>query len=76
MATRWSQLRPVLLAWRDEAAPAPLDDRARDAAQAFAGLYDTHIRLEEDVVYPAAEALLDASARARMGTEMQARRRG
>ena len=76
MTAAWQRLRPVLLAWRDAPQPPPVDDAAREAAQAFAGLYADHIRIEESVVYPAAEARLDASALERMGAEMQSRRRG
>jgi hemerythrin-like domain-containing protein len=40
----------------------------------FADLYADHIRAEEDTVYPAASALIDASELQRMGTEMADRR--
>jgi len=77
MEQAWPRARAVLQgvadatsaeAWNawDAAALAALDD--------FAGRYGEHIRLEEEVVYPAAQAVLDATALAVMGEEMQGRR--
>lgn len=40
----------------------------------FAGRYGDHIRLEEDIVYPAAQMVLDAPALSAMGEDMQGRR--
>lgn len=40
----------------------------------FAGVYAEHIRLEEDLVYPAARALLAPEAVQAMGAEMRRRR--
>ena len=40
----------------------------------FSGRYADHIRVEEGLVYPAAQALLSASAVAAMGQEMAQRR--
>jgi len=40
----------------------------------FAGVYAKHIRLEEDLVYPAARALLAPEAVQAMGAEMRRRR--
>ena len=41
----------------------------------FAAMNRGHVELEETLTYPAARSLLDAQALARMGAEMQARRR-
>jgi hemerythrin-like domain-containing protein len=50
------------------------DSAARQTLADFRGLYDEHIRLEEEQVYPAAQAVLtDATLRA-MGADMQNRR--
>ncbi|MDV7395245.1 hypothetical protein RZS08_27910, partial [Arthrospira platensis SPKY1] len=49
-------------------------DDGRQTLDDFAGRYGEHIRLEEDVVYPAAQALLAGEALTAMGEEMQARR--
>lgn len=40
----------------------------------FTGLYDSHIALEETVIYPAARGRLNARAQAAMGLEMASRR--
>ncbi|MFC5497044.1 hemerythrin domain-containing protein [Caenimonas terrae] len=50
---------------------AAADEAALDA---FSGLYAGHIAAEEQVVYPAAVALLDAGAVQAMGKEMAQRR--
>jgi len=75
MAERWDRARGVLLAWRDDPAPPVLDEPARALLKAFADAYDAHIALEEGLVYPAARAMLDRPGLARIGAEMQARRR-
>jgi hemerythrin-like domain-containing protein len=75
MAALWATLRGDLLRWRDDAA-APLPDAAtRRTAAAFIGLYAAHIAAEEDLVYPAARTCFDDAGLARIGAEMQARRR-
>jgi hypothetical protein len=43
-------------AWPTALAALERDDEALDA---FAGLYREHIQAEEDIAYPAAQALLD-----------------
>jgi hemerythrin-like domain-containing protein len=76
MHAAWQRLRTLLLRWRDDAAatlPTPHEDALIDA---FTDLYPPHIALEETLAYPAAQAVLDAMAQARMGGEMAARRRG
>ena len=75
MTAAWQRLRPILIAWRDEARPAPVDEAAREAARAFAGLYGPHIDTEETLVYPAARAGLEDDTLQAMGAEMQSRRR-
>lgn len=74
MDARWQDARGVLLRIADGslAALAPADATALDA---FAGLYDAHLRAEEEIAYPAAQSLLDAPTLQAMGEEM-ARRRG
>ena len=76
MAERWARARAVLLGWRDDPAPPALDGPARALLKAFGDAYDAHIALEEALVYPAAQAGFDATGLARIGAEMQARRRG
>ena len=65
----------VLLAWRDDPAPPALDEPARALLKAFGDGYDAHIALEEGLVYPAAQATFDETGLARIGAEMQGRRR-
>ncbi len=69
MGSAWAALRLEL------ARIADAGDATPPRWQAFAALYRAHIRAEEDVAYPAALRVLDATARAAMGDEM-ARRRG
>lgn len=75
MAERWARARGVLMAWRDDPAPRTLDEPTRALLKAFGDAYDAHIALEEDLVYPAAQARFDAAGLVRIGAEMQARRR-
>jgi hemerythrin-like domain-containing protein len=75
MAEHWAVLRGSLLRWRDDH-NAPLPDAAtRGTAATFIGLYAAHIATEETLVYPAARACFDDVGLARIGAEMQARRR-
>lgn len=76
MGALWARLREPLQAWRDAPVPAPIDAATRALADAFMGCYDEHIAVEEQQVYPAARQLFDADGLARIGAEMQSRRRG
>lgn len=75
MAVRWARARVVLSAWRDDAQPDLIDSATRAVLAEFSRGYDEHIATEESLVYPAARACLDADGLARIGAEMQARRR-
>lgn len=75
MAQHWQDARVRLLALADGNVDAfSADDEAAFAR--FSAGYAEHIRCEEEVVYPAASALLDAAALQRMGSEMRVRRGG
>lgn len=75
MGQHWPDARVRLLALAEGAVEAfSAEDEAVFAR--FAAGYAEHIRCEEEVVYPAASALLDAAALKRMGTEMRQRRGG
>lgn len=75
MEQHWQDARLPLLALADGAVDVfTADDEA--ALARFAAGYAGHIRCEEEVVYPAASALLDAAALQRMGREMRQRRGG
>ena len=73
MEARWQAAREVLARIADGSLGAlrAEDDAALDA---FAGLYDAHIRAEEEIAYPAAQALIDPETLAQAGEEMMRRR--
>jgi hemerythrin-like domain-containing protein len=74
MAALWPEVRTALAAVEQ----ARWDEQAQASAQAwrtFGALYEAHLQAEDALAFPAAQALLDAPARAAMGREM-ARRRG
>ncbi|MBW8317784.1 MAG: hemerythrin domain-containing protein, partial [Hydrogenophaga sp.] len=68
--------REVLRRVSEGASPtwSGLSETERAALARFAGLYADHIRAEEDSVYPAVSARIDAPAQHPMGAEMAARR--
>lgn len=72
MAAQWQVLRPRLqgLAEGETAAPAEL----AAAAAGFAALYEPHLRLEDEQIFPAARALCDRAVLAEIGAEMAQRR--
>lgn len=73
MSANWQAARALLQALAEgtkESFSAP-DEAVRAR---FAGVYAEHIRLEEDLVYPAARALLAPEAVQAMGAEMRRRR--
>ena len=75
MEQHWQDARVRLLALADGGVDAfSAEDEVVFAR--FAAGYAEHIRCEEEVVYPAASALLDAAALQRMGSEMRQRRGG
>ena len=73
MNARWAQARGVLQALADGAVSRW---SAADEAllEQFASLYDTHLAHEDQRIYPAAQALLDAASLHAMGQEMAQRR--
>lgn len=73
MESNWQRARQVLVLVAEGRidTPAPEDDAALDA---FASLYGEHIAAEEDIAYPAARALMDATDIAAAGQEMMRRR--
>jgi hemerythrin-like domain-containing protein len=76
MSERWAALRGTLLQWRDRPDAPLIDDATRQQASDFIGQYAAHIATEEGRVYPAARSGFDAAGLARIGAEMQGRRRG
>ena len=75
MHALWQRLRPRLLAWQSDAAPAIHDADCALIAE-FNAVYAQHIPLEESLAYPAAQPLLDGAALQAVGQEMAARRQG
>jgi hemerythrin-like domain-containing protein len=77
MEQAWSRARALLQAVADSASAGswtPWDATALQTLDGFAARYGEHIRLEEEQVYPAAQAVLDATALSAMGEDMQRRR--
>ncbi len=75
MADLWARLRTVLQIWRDDATPPTIDTATRRRIGEFTGMYAAHIAAEEGLVYPMARGRFDAAGLARIGVEMQERRR-
>jgi len=78
MESSWPAVRALLhsVAQADGcAAWAGWDATAQATLTTFRNLYLAHIPLEESLVYPAAQGVLDADALQAMSAEMQARRR-
>jgi len=73
MEARWQDAR-VVLGLLAEARVGRLEPGDEAALAAFASLYDAHIRAEEEIAYPGAQALLDDHARAAMSADMMRRR--
>jgi len=76
MEMHWGALRKVLENIMSCEAPSltPFGALQADAVAAYVALYDAHIRLEEDVVYPAAGSFLDLVKKNSMGVDMKIRR--
>ena len=73
MESRWCAARQVLAGVAD-ARTAALSSADDAVLNAFAGLYAGHIQAEEEIAYPAVQALLDEAQRTAMGQEMMRRR--
>lgn len=74
MEARWREAREVLQLLADGLVQR-LDAEGEALLDAFAGLYEAHLRAEEDIAYPAAQSLVDDATRVAMGEEMARRRR-
>lgn len=75
MEAQWAGLRETLTAWSRADASGPADARLSALVDEFTGLYSTHLRIEEQIVFPAAQARIGPLRLAEMSLEM-ARRRG
>ena len=74
MEALWARLRTPLAALANGRAEGFVGAACR-LAEEFRALYEAHARTEEQLVFPAAEALIDEDTRLAIGEEM-ARRRG
>lgn len=77
MERAWPFARALLQTVVDDGGRAtwsPWDSADLQTLDDFAGRYGEHIRLEEEIVYPAARSMLDAQALSTMGEDMQGRR--
>ncbi len=75
MAAQWAELRHMLSAWAEGTAISAASEAERQRIADFGDLYASHLDAEEAQVYPAARARIDGAPLARMGAEMQSRRR-
>lgn len=73
MSANWQAARALLRALADGGQNA-FSAQEEAVLARFAGVYGEHIRIEEDVVYPAARALLAPAVVQAMGVEMRRRR--
>jgi len=73
METAWPKARAVLLRV-SEGQGGTLSAGDDAALDGFAGLYGEHIEVEEGLVYPAAQSVLDDATTEAMGREMMRRR--
>ncbi len=74
MGTLWAALREPLERWSQAGAQDRISESTRDTIAAFRAIYATHLQMEEGVVFPAAQALMDAPSQRQIGQQMQARR--
>lgn len=73
MERRWAAAREVLVRVA-EGQVQQLSGEDDAALDAFAGIYGDHIVAEEEIAYPAAQAMLDSDTIAKAGEEMMRRR--
>lgn len=80
MELSWQAARRVLSAIADTPADKPVEGtlmltpEQTDALQSFAALYDQHLKDEDQLAYPAAQALLSPQAVQAMSEDMMQRR--
>jgi hemerythrin-like domain-containing protein len=76
MHALWQRLREVLVAWSQPGATAPASESMQALVADFVAGYASHIRTEEDLVYPQARALMSPTQITEIGQQMRARRQG
>jgi len=75
MEGAWGAMRLVLLDISEPAQDLPPRSLSEAAVRAFVDLYRDHMRLEEEVAYPAARTVMGVEQLQSAGVEMQSRRR-
>ncbi|MEO8060734.1 MAG: hemerythrin domain-containing protein [Burkholderiales bacterium] len=75
MEALWAHLGAALSVWALPVASGDVDPELRRDVREFAQLYDTHLRAEESIVFPAARSRMSAARLAQMSADMQRRRR-
>jgi hemerythrin-like domain-containing protein len=75
MEALWTDLRAALDAWSRPDSSGSIDALVRQQATQFERLYATHLLTEEGLVFPAAQARMDAHRLNRMSADMEQRRR-
>lgn len=75
MEQHWSAMRMMLLNLSTDSGDKPVQLLPEDAVRTLADLYRNHMRLEEDVAYPAARNVIGVEQLRSAGAEMQSRRR-
>jgi len=76
MHALWQRLREVLMVWSQPGATTPASESMQALVADFVASYASHIRTEEDQVYPQARALMSAEQIAEISQQMRARRQG
>lgn len=76
MHALWQRLRLVLMVWSQPGATTPASESMQALVADFVASYASHIRTEEDLVYPQARALMSAAQIAEISQQMRARRQG
>ncbi|MBK9573744.1 MAG: hemerythrin domain-containing protein [Rhodoferax sp.] len=76
MHALWQRVREVLTPWSLPGADAPVSEVAQGLITDFVACYGSHIRTEEDLVYPQARALMSPAQIADISQQMRARRQG
>jgi hemerythrin-like domain-containing protein len=72
MELEWKDMRHVLTQIESNVSPAP--SLTAESVQTFTAIYETHIRKEEGIAYPAAKQLLSAEQLHSIGEDMMVRR--
>jgi hemerythrin-like domain-containing protein len=76
MESLWAELRQTLLAWSQPGVQGGAGAALRAQASAFAAIYASHLRTEEEIVFPAARSRISEAELCSMSADMAQRRGG